>query len=59
MAGEELTTDRDEQKRAKMRRDARELVEELEEFEDEHGDVLTIDEQQSWVQALMGIKRLR
>jgi hypothetical protein len=59
MVGEELTTDQDEQKRATMRRDARELVEELEEFEDEHGDVLTIDEQQSWVQALMGIKKLR
>jgi microcystin degradation protein MlrC len=59
MEGEELTTDRDEQKRATMRRDARELVEDLEEFEDEHGDVLTIDEQQSYVRALSGIERLR
>jgi hypothetical protein len=59
MEAEELTTDRDELKRATMRRDARELVEDLEEFEDEHGDVLTIDEQQSWVQALLGIKKLR
>lgn len=45
--------------RAQMRRDTRELIEEIEEFEEVHGHILTDDEQKFWAQALMMVKKLR
>lgn len=59
MTRDELTTDRDELTRARMRRDARELVEAVEEFEDTHSEVFSLEEEHSWNQALSAFEEVQ